>query len=117
MERSRYYITDEFGNPVPTDLMTWARWSGLEGGGGVAVDTVGEVSISTVFLGMDHNWGFSNVPILWETMVFGGVLDESQERYSSRREALEGHAKWVRWVTDGKPEDADEGKEEVDDGA
>lgn len=48
-----------------------------------------EVRISTVFLVIDH--GLGNVPILWETMVFGGPLDMEQERYASREAALEGH--------------------------
>ena len=51
-----------------------------------------EVLISTVFLGLDHQWA-SGPPILWETMIFGGPLDGYQERYSSRAAALDGHAR------------------------
>lgn len=50
-------------------------------------------SISTVFLGIDHNhvgW-HGAAPILFETMVFGGDYDGYQERYFTFDDALEGH--------------------------
>lgn len=47
--------------------------------------------VSTVFLDTDHGWGLTGVPILWETMVFGPVLDCEQWRYVSAEEASEGH--------------------------
>lgn len=51
------------------------------------------VKVSTVFLGLDHNWIASSYPIVWETMIFGGPesIDERQWRYTSKAEALEGH--------------------------
>jgi len=48
------------------------------------------VLISTVFLGIDHNFG-SGAPILFETMVFGGKHNGFQQRYSTWREAVYGH--------------------------
>lgn len=53
------------------------------------------VLVSTVFLGLDHGFGHTNLPILYETMVFGGKLSEKQERYFTREEALAGHQKWL----------------------
>ena len=51
-----------------------------------------EVFVSTVFLGMDHGFGLTDIPLLFETMVFGeGVGCEIQERYSTYQEAEEGH--------------------------
>jgi hypothetical protein len=55
-------------------------------------DVLDDISISTVFLGIDHSHGGS-VPILFETMVFGGEFDQYQERYSTIEEAIEGHQK------------------------
>lgn len=53
------------------------------------------VSVSTVFLALDHNISFNNekdkLPILWETMVFGGEFDGYQKRYTSHKDALKGH--------------------------
>lgn len=57
-----------------------------------------EIRISTVFLVIDH--GLGSVPILWETMVFGGPLDMEQERYVSCEAAEQGHAEMVQRVTD-----------------
>ena len=48
------------------------------------------ILVSTVFLGLDH--GFGGVPMLFETMIFGGKHDMFQERYTSLQEAEEGHA-------------------------
>ena len=50
--------------------------------------------VSTVFLGLDHQWG-SGSPLLFETMIFGGDMDGYQERYSTWDEAVNGHAKVV----------------------
>jgi len=54
--------------------------------------------ISTVFLGLDHNYGISGDPLLFETMVFGGPHDQDQERYSTWEEAETGHVKMVQSV-------------------
>jgi hypothetical protein len=57
---------------------------------------IGEVRVSTVFLGIDHAW--EGPPLLFETMVFGGPLDEEMERYSTWEEAERGHAVMARRV-------------------
>jgi len=49
------------------------------------------VTVSTVFLGIDHNFSGEGPPLLYETMVFGGDLHEGCNRYSTREEALAGH--------------------------
>jgi hypothetical protein len=51
--------------------------------------------VSTIFLGLDHGFGFSKDPILFETMIFGGPLSEDQWRYSSYAQAEQGHAEAV----------------------
>lgn len=47
--------------------------------------------VSTVFLAFDHGM-WSEKPILFETMIFGGDHDGYQERYSTWDEAEIGHA-------------------------
>lgn len=54
-------------------------------------DPTKTVRVSTVFLGLDHNFRAAGPPILWETLVFGGVLDGEMRRYASREAALLGH--------------------------
>jgi hypothetical protein len=60
----------------------------------VALTTIGDITVSTVFLGIDHNWSGEGPPVLWETMIFG-MEDEPCWRYSSEKEALEGHEQAV----------------------
>lgn len=91
---SNTYILDDAGNPQSCDLLTWARWFGDGKARKVVVDERDDVRISTVFLGLDHSFG-GGVPILWETMIFGGAHDEYQERYTSCADALAGHARAV----------------------
>ncbi len=54
-------------------------------------------NVSTVFLQLDHSYnrGPNDPPIVFETMVFGGTEDQSQERYATWAEAVAGHARWV----------------------
>ena len=50
-----------------------------------------------VFLGLDHQYG-EGPPVLFETMVFGGELDQEQVRYHTWEEAAAGHAAMVERV-------------------
>lgn len=52
----------------------------------VAQTRIGRAKISTVFLAIDHGFGMG-LPILFETMVFGGTLDGSQDRCTTYDEA------------------------------
>ena len=56
----------------------------------IGKDQFGSVSVSTVFLGMDHSFGGGS-PVLFETMIFGGEHDQYQERYCTWDEAEKGH--------------------------
>lgn len=50
------------------------------------------IRVSTVFLGVDHNFfGDGRRPIVFETMIFGGPHDGYQERYATWEEAEVGH--------------------------
>jgi hypothetical protein len=84
-----YILVD--GKPViEPDIQKWGQW--LKTADRILKqDTIGNVQISTVFLGMNYNFGYGP-PVLWETMIFGGVHDRYQGRYTSREGALEGHA-------------------------
>ena len=103
-----HYILDENGNPVPEpDLLTWAKWFGDLEKTRVASDMIGQtggeqIHVSTIFLGIDHGFGTSD-PVLWETMIFGGYHDQYQERYTSREDAVVGHAAAVLLATGSTP--------------
>ncbi len=89
-----YYILDTDGKTaIPVGVLTWGKWF-EKANRTVRKDTIGDVDISTVFLGLDHNFmcdGIPHPPVLWETMIFGGEYDQYQERYSSYEDAVEGH--------------------------
>lgn len=74
------YVLDERGEPQRCeDTLTWARW--LESADRhVASTEVGRLWVSTVFLGIDHNFFDEGPPILWETMVFD--LQAMKQRFS-----------------------------------
>ena len=57
-------------------------------------DIADDVTVSTVFLGIDHRiW--VGPPLLFETIIFGGQHDQYCERYSTWDEAIAGHEKAV----------------------
>lgn len=87
------YILAPNGDPIEVDLMTWARWAESNTDDVIVAKTQlpGDVEISTVFRGIDHNFGRRGKPILWETMIFGGEHDGYQDRYTSRADAEKGH--------------------------
>ena len=93
-EIKHYILGGEDGKtPVPVDLMTWARAFERSADRIVDQDELpGDVRVSTVFLGLDHQWG-DGPPHLFETMIFGGPHAEYQERCSTWAQAEEQHAK------------------------
>jgi hypothetical protein len=101
----RYYILDQDGNPVPVeDVRDWGEWFEANTEARIVArdrDEGGvykEIWVSTVFLGLDHNYFDDGPPLLFETMVFGGPLEGQCDRYSTRAEALAGHQAMCRQV-------------------
>lgn len=86
------YILNEAHVPVPVSTRQWAGWFENAANRIVQQDTIKGVRVSTVFLGLDHSFA-GGPPLLFETMIFGGELDGSQERCSSWDEALEMHGR------------------------
>jgi len=106
---SEHYILNANGDAEPCgSLYEWAAWFETANRT-LAKDQVGEALVSTVFLGLDHSFG-GQVPVLWETMIFGGPHDQHQDRYSSREAALAGHASAVALCRSGPTPTASEAK-------
>ena len=93
-----WYLLDENKEPYPVSLeesyqlfhdldMKIVQQDKLDNG----------MFVSTVFLGLDHDWSDDpdHVPVLFETMVFCSddvdQIYEYQERYTSYADALAGH--------------------------
>ncbi len=83
--------------PVKVTLHEWAEWLNTANRH-VAVTSVGEYRVSTVFLGLDHSFGDGGLPVLFESLVFKGEhsWDEIDgRRYHFWSEAENGHAELV----------------------
>lgn len=79
------------------DLLTWAAWFETADRVVAAANRQGFL-VSTVFLGLDHQWG-AGPPVLFETMIFGPAGGENYcERYSTWDEALAGHRRALEAV-------------------
>ena len=88
-----WYILDKENKPVKSTIIQHSEW--IEANPEKKVvkqENIGDIFVSTVFLGLDHAWN-SDVPVLWETMIFGGEYDQYQDRYTSVEDALKGHKK------------------------
>lgn len=72
------------------NIVEWAKW--FESANRIVKKTevAPGVEVSTVFLGVDHQFGDGD-PLLFETMIFGGERDGFQDRYSTWDEALKSH--------------------------
>ena len=95
----RYFILVD-REPVPASAEDWAAWweAAHKDGGApllVARDTIGDAVVSTVFLGLDHGFGRTTAPIVFETLIFGGDNDGDGRRYSTWDEAMAGHQEYV----------------------
>lgn len=66
------------------------------------MDTPGGTEISTVWLGLDHNYMLTGPPLIWETMIFGGEWDQEQWRYHTRAAAFDHHEEIVRALRAGR---------------
>ena len=64
----------------------------------VMFDQVGNVIVSTVFLGLNHSMMPGTDPILFEGMIFGGEFDGEQDRYYTYDDAIRGHECAVKLV-------------------
>lgn len=114
------YILDENGNPIEEiDLLKWGRWFetadrhidktmiGIEMwkfwlGKLLKIKRWEPCWVSTVFLGLNHNFYCTGPPLLFETMIFGGEHDQYQERYTTKKEAIEGHKRALKIIKGNK---------------
>jgi hypothetical protein len=93
-----HYILDGHQPVAVTDVLEWAHWY-EEADRRVGLSFTEHFEISTVFLGLDHNFGGDGPPLLFETMVFrkhGKAYDLAMDRYSTWDEAERGHLEMVR---------------------
>ncbi len=93
------YVLDGHEPVLEHDLMKWARW--FETADRTVRRTEhGNMMVSTVFLGLDHNFDDDGPPVLFETMVFTGneTGDWDMVRYCTWDEAEAGHLRMCESV-------------------
>ena len=93
----RYILKDK--KAYPCDDMDLCSQNLIEGNYRVADTYVGTTFwVSTVFLGLDHQFGRGGPPMLFETMIFGDPLDGEMLRCSTWEQAETQHAAMVERV-------------------
>lgn len=101
MDGPSYWVLED-RTPRRATLGEWVETMRGDRWRRVADTDLGGVRVSTVFLGIDHGFGASPRPILFETMIFAPEhpdLDQMQRRYATWDEAERGHAEWVALAT------------------
>lgn len=93
-----YKLVDRI--PVPCTLTEFADAMKDDANRVVAQNMVGELQVSTIFTGIDSNWG-GDVPLLFETVVFGLPEDlRPQWSLSTWDESMEVHNMLVKMLTE-----------------
>lgn len=95
---SLYYVLEDDGKTprLAVGVLEWAQFFEKKREDGELARRVAlsflpnGARVSTVFLGLDHNWN-GGEPLLWETIIFGGARDGYLQRYSSYKDAADGH--------------------------
>jgi hypothetical protein len=102
------YILDEELREVPCpDLLKWARWLETSDKRRVGDDRIGPYWVSTIFLGLDHNYG-QGEPLLYETMIFKIISQDKRTnsgfvaRYPTYATAQKMHTHIVELIKEGR---------------
>lgn len=94
----KYILVGNVPAPEP-DLMKWGRWLQTHSRHVMEEYVSEKVWVSTVFLGLDHNFWDDGPPVLFETRIFGGAHDQYQRRCCTWDEAVAMHAAAVELAT------------------
>jgi hypothetical protein len=90
-----FYILDDDHNLILADVYTWGKWFEKAENRIVAKTQVANCLVSTVCLGIDHNFSQVGPPLLFETMIFVEGDGEECYRCATWQEAEAQHARVV----------------------
>lgn len=112
MSRKDKYILDENNNAIPATLLEWGEFLEYQTDRKIVKqEEKDNHRISTVFLGLDHGLrefherNENYKPLIFETMIFKNGTDIYCTRYSTWKEAEQGHEVALQWVKDGCKEE------------
>ena len=93
-----YFVLNDRGEPIPErDLETWTRWFERADRSIGRTAVAPEITVLTTFRGVVDSDDTGATPALFETRVFGGILDGEEVRHRTRAEAMDGHAVLAEW--------------------
>lgn len=99
-----YFVLDERGEPRrESDLDAWTRWFEEADRGIARTPVTPHVTVLTTFRGVNDEPGEL---LLFETRVFGGVLDGEEVATATKAEALAMHSVLAEWCRMGNRPDA-----------
>jgi hypothetical protein len=102
-----YFVLNEHGEPVrERDVDAWTRWFSHADRSIARSDVAADVTVLTTFNGVDDVPGPDSVPRLFESRVFGGILDGEAVQHCTRAEAIAQHAELVEWCRIGSTPNA-----------
>jgi hypothetical protein len=93
-----YFVLNERGEPrLEPDLEAWSRWFERADRSVARTVVSAGITVLTTFRGVGETNDSGEAPPLFETRVFGGILD-GEERWSrTRAEAVAGHEWLAAW--------------------
>jgi hypothetical protein len=93
-----YYVLDERGEPVPApDLEAWTRWFERADRSIARTVVAPHITVLTTFRGVAETDETGALSGLFETRVFGGILDGEALRHRTRADAVDRHAILAEW--------------------
>jgi hypothetical protein len=93
-----YFVLDERGEPVPErDLEAWTRWFERADRSIARTVVAADITVLTTFRGVAETDESGVAGDLFETRVFGGILDGEELRHRTRSEAVDRHALLAEW--------------------
>jgi hypothetical protein len=107
-----YFVLDEHEEPRrEPDVEAWTRWFEQADRGIARTPVTAKVTVLTTFTGVSEESETGGAPRLFETRVFGGVLDGEQKATSTKSEAVALHSQLVEWCRIGNAPNAGVRKE------
>jgi hypothetical protein len=94
---SRYYILRDNEVIEEPDYDVWAEWhaSQYRHVECVALTELAHAKVSTHFLAVNMSLSPDEPPLLFETRVNGGWIEDTRERFATLDEARANHEAWV----------------------
>jgi hypothetical protein len=105
-EMERYFVLDTAGNPVEEpDVEAWSQWFAQANRHVARTIVSPEVTVLSTFSGVHDAAPADATPRLFESRVFGGVLDGEVVTQSTRADATRRHDELSAWCRIGNAPD------------